>query len=159
MKKIIFLFLLILVQGNSAIAGKNFCKILAMKGKFLLIENNAAQALHLKGLLEAQGLQVTWASGGQAGIKAAQQLRPNLIVLDAQMPAINGFEVCQALQDRRDTADIPIIVLTRHDDPKAMALSLLEGVIDYIPKDAFADAMLLETLRYVGLLASHAVRV
>jgi DNA-binding response OmpR family regulator len=119
----------------------------------LLVEDSATQALHLQAVLEQQGLQVAWASDGRTGLQMAQQLHPDLIVLDLQMPDINGFQVCQQLKrDSPDTAAIPVIMFTRHDDPEAVVLGIQVGATDYIPKDAFADAVLLETLRQMGLI-------
>lgn len=125
----------------------------------LLVEDNKTQALHLQTLLEREGLYVAWADGGRVGVQMAQQLLPDLIVLDIQMPEMNGFQVCQQLKDSHDTADIPIIMFTRHDDPEAVVLGLETGAVDYIPKDAFADAVLLETLRQMDLIGSQDVEV
>jgi two-component system sensor histidine kinase/response regulator len=118
----------------------------------LIIEDSATQALHLKLLLEQKGLQVAWASAGYAGLKMARQLLPDLILLDVQMPDMNGFQVCQQLKRAEDTNGIPIIMLTRFDDPEAVTLGMQVGVTDYIPKDAFADAVLLETLWQMGVI-------
>jgi PleD family two-component response regulator len=120
--------------------------------KILLIEDSATQALHLKLLLEQEGLEVAWASAGQMGLKMARQLLPDLILLDVQMPDMNGFQVCQQLRKAEDTNYIPIIMLTRFDDPETVTLGMQVGVTDYIPKDAFADAVLLETLRQMGMI-------
>jgi DNA-binding response OmpR family regulator len=121
-------------------------------GKIILIvEDSTTQALHLQALLEEAGLQVIWAPDGQAGVKMAHQALPDLIVLDVQLPDMNGFQVCQDLKSQNDTRHIPIIMFTRHDDPEAVVLGLQTGVVDYIPKDAFADAVLIETLRQMGL--------
>jgi DNA-binding response OmpR family regulator len=123
----------------------------------LLVEDNVTQALHLQALLEQEGLQVWWAEDGYAGLKMARRISPDMIVLDVQMPGLNGFQVCQELKSAPGTADIPIVMLTRHDDPEAVVLGLETGAVDYIPKDAFADAVLLETLRQMGLILPQAV--
>ena len=118
----------------------------------LIVEDSTTQALHLQALLEEAGLHVIWAPDGQAGVKMAHQALPDLVVLDVQLPDMNGFQVCQDLKSQNDTRHIPIIMFTRHDDPEAVVLGLQTGVIDYIPKDAFADAVLIETLRQMGLV-------
>ena len=51
-----------------------------------------------------------------------------------------------------DVAEIPIILFTRWDASEAVQLGLEYGAIDYIPKDAFADAVLIETLRQMGIV-------
>jgi DNA-binding response OmpR family regulator len=118
----------------------------------LVIEDSTTQALHLQALLEEAGLQVIWAPDGQAGVKMAHQAQPDLVVLDVQLPDMNGFQVCQDLKSQNDTRHIPVIMFTRHDDPEAVVLGLQSGVVDYIPKDAFADAVLIETLRQMGFV-------
>jgi DNA-binding response OmpR family regulator len=126
----------------------------AHNGKtILLVEDSVTQALHLRGLLEQEGLQVAWARDGREGVQMAQQLQPDLIVLDLQMPEMNGFQVCQQLGGSPTVADIPVIMFTRHDDPEMVVLGMELGITDYIPKDAFADAVLLETLRQMGIVA------
>lgn len=124
-----------------------------MQGKIVLvIEDSPTQALHIKNLLEREGVNVVVANDGRMGVEMARQLHPDLIILDVQMPDIDGFQVCQRLKTINETEPIPIIMLTRHDDRQNALLGLKSGAVDYIPKDAFADAVLLETLRQMGLI-------
>jgi two-component system sensor histidine kinase/response regulator len=118
----------------------------------LVVEDSPTQALNLNAVLERAGLQVICATNGRMGIRLAHQVHPDLIVLDVQMPDVNGFEVCEQLKKDKETADIPIIMFTRNDDPQAVQMGLQAGVVDYITKDAFANAVLLETLRQMGLI-------
>lgn len=124
----------------------------ASKKKILVVEDSPTQALHMQALLEQEGLKVLLAYDGREGLKMARQLHPDLIVLDVQMPGMNGFQVCQQLKGEPATEDIPIIMFTRHDEQEAVVLGLQTGAVDYIPKDAFADAVLLETLRQMELI-------
>jgi len=103
-------------------------------------------------MLEQAGLNALVACDGELGLQMAEQLQPDVIVLDVQMPGMNGFQVCKRLKGIPDTANIPIILLTRHDDDETIVLGLQMGAVDYIPKDAFADAVLIETLRQMGLI-------
>ena len=128
-----------------------------MSKTILVIEDSPTQALRLQALLEREGLSVALAADGPEGVRLAQELCPDLIVLDMQLPGLNGFQVCSSLKCRQETTHIPIIMLTRHDDPEMVALGMQSGVVDYIPKDAFADAVLLETLRQMGLIGSCAI--
>jgi CheY-like chemotaxis protein len=122
------------------------------KKTVLVVEDSPTQALHMQALLEQEGLSVLLAHDGKIGLEMAQELGPDLIVLDVQMPEMNGFQVCGELKNRRATKDIPIIMFTRHDEREAVVLGLQTGAVDYIPKDAFADAVLLETLRQMKLI-------
>jgi len=119
----------------------------------LVVEDSTTQALHLRALLERSGLQVLWARDGMEGIRLAQAESPDLIVLDIQMPDMDGFEVCQRLKESDVTAQIPVIMFTRCDDAKSVLSGFERGAVDYIPKDAFAEAVLIETLRQMGFLS------
>ena len=59
------------------------------------------------------------------------------------------------LKEESKTADIPIIMFTRYDDAQSVMSGLETGAIDYIPKDAFAEAVLLETLRQMGFVEAR----
>jgi CheY-like chemotaxis protein len=120
----------------------------------LVVEDSPTQALHVQALLEQEGASVVVAVDGPAGVDMAQRLRPDLIILDMQLPQMNGLEVCSRIKSGQETRHIPIIILTRHDDPELMELGLQSGIVEYIPKDVFADAVLVETLRQMGLIAS-----
>ena len=118
----------------------------------LVIEDSPTQSLHLQILLEQKGLGVLIANDGETGLDLAQEYKPDIIILELQMPGMNGFEVCERLKDSPQTSDIPVILLTRHDDQEAVSQGLRLGAVDFIPKDAFADVVLLETLRQMGLI-------
>ena len=120
----------------------------------LVIEDSPTQALHVQSLLERAGANVALAADGVEGIALARELCPDLIILDMQLPKMNGLQVCKALKSGSQTRHIPVIMLTRHDDPQMITLGLKSGIVDYIPKDAFADAVLVETLRQMGLIAA-----
>jgi DNA-binding response OmpR family regulator len=119
----------------------------------LMIEDSLTQGLHLQAILESVGLRVFWSKEGREGLKQAVEQQPDLILLDVQLPDMNGFQICQHLKGQSQTRHIPIIMLTRYDDSEAVVLGLQSGVTDYIPKDAFADAVLIETLRQMGLVS------
>jgi twitching motility two-component system response regulator PilH len=122
----------------------------------LVIEDSPTQLLGLRLLLEEHGLQVAWADTGLKGVDIAQELRPDLIILDLRLPDINGLQVAEQLKDSPDTASIPIILMTRFGDTELMQQALQMGISEYIPKDPFADAVLIETLRRMGLIAPSA---
>jgi DNA-binding response OmpR family regulator len=119
----------------------------------LVVEDSPTQATHLQLLLEQEGVQVRVANNGRVGLRMAHQLHPDVIILDVQMPEVSGFEVCKMLKASPELVDIPVILFTRWDSSKAVQLGLEYGAIDYIPKDAFADVVLIETLRQMGIIA------
>jgi CheY-like chemotaxis protein len=123
-----------------------------VSGTVLVIEDSPTQAMHVQTLLGDAGLNVVLAADGREGVQLAQQLLPDLIILDMQLPKMNGFQVCDQVKRKQETRHIPVILFTRHNDPEMATLGIQSGAIDYIPKDAFGDAVLLETLRHIGLI-------
>jgi CheY-like chemotaxis protein len=121
----------------------------------LVVEDSPTQAAQIKEVLIQAGLRVIWAQNGLEGLKLVEQTRPQLILLDLEMPEMNGMETCIELKKKPDTAGIPIIVFTRHDNPEFARQSFQTGVVDFIPKDAFADTVLLETLRELGFISPN----
>ena len=122
------------------------------KKTVLVIEDSPTQALSLQLLLENEGLLVLHAPNGTKGIQLAQEHLPDAIVLDVELPGMSGFEVAVTISKHHLTMQIPIIMLTKLDDSTSLRKSILLGAHDFIPKDIFADAILLETLRSFNVL-------
>lgn len=118
----------------------------------LLVEDTAVQALRFKANLEENGCTVRWVENGLDGVKAARETLYDLIILDIELPDIDGFEVCRRLKADPAVADIPVIMLTTRDRAEDALAGLGSGAVDYIPKDTFANLVLLETLKQMGLL-------
>ncbi len=118
----------------------------------LIVEDSPAQALALEHLLRDEGLQVLWATDGQAGLELAQQHLPDAIVLDVEMPRMGGFEACRHLKQDPRTVDIPVVMLTIRDDATTALRGIDLGAVDFIPKDVFSGPVLVETLRQLQIL-------
>ena len=116
----------------------------------LIVEDSAPQALKLKLALEDNGCDVHWAETGQGGLDMAQQENFDLVVLDIELPDIDGFEVCKQLKSDPNLAQIPVIMLTTRDHAQDVLSGLEVGAVDYIPKDAFAEAVLIETIKQMN---------
>ena len=125
---------------------------MAAKGTILVVEDSPVQALALQQLLEQKGLQVLRALDGRVGVAMAEQYVPDAIVLDVQMPEMDGLEACRRLKQNPHTKNIPIVMLTAHGEPAMLMQGLDLGATDFIPKDAFSDKVLLETLRQLKVL-------
>jgi DNA-binding response OmpR family regulator len=116
----------------------------------LIVEDSAPQALKMKLALESNGCQVHWAETGLGGLDIAQKEHFDLVVLDIELPDISGFEVCQRLKANPALANIPVVMMTTRDHADDVLNGLEVGAVDYIPKDAFAEAVLLETIRQMN---------
>jgi len=124
----------------------------AKRNTVLIVEDSAVQAMALQQLLEQKGLSVLRARDGRVGVAMAEQYRPDMIVLDVQMPEMDGLEACRQIKQNPQTRDIPIVILTAYAEPLLAQQGLGGGAIDFIPKDAFSDTVLLETLHQLHIL-------
>ena len=88
------------------------------------------------------------ASDGPKALQAARQHRPDLILLDLMLPGIDGLEVCRALKSGRDTAHIPIIMLTAKGEETDVVTGLEIGADDYVAKP-FSMRLLLARMKAV----------
>ncbi len=122
--------------------------------KILIIEDSTIQAEALRKLLEQHGLRVLCAPDGRVGVELAQQWLPDVIILDVKLPDMDGFEVCRYLKDNPKTENIPIVMLTVYSDLPNLRMGIYLGAVDFIPKDEFANVVLLETLRQLQVLES-----
>jgi DNA-binding response OmpR family regulator len=123
-----------------------------MSNRILLVEDSRSQALRIQLELVRYGLTVDIATTGTTGFDAARQQLPDAIILDVDLPELDGFSLCRKLKADPDTAHIPIVMLTRRDEANDTLAGLQVGAEDYIPKDAFAEHNLLESLRHLGVL-------
>lgn len=118
----------------------------------LVVEDSPTEAENIRAVLMGAGLQVVLAVDGPDGLQKVQGVHPDLVVMDVNMPGMNGFQVVRALKRDPQCAMIPIVMLTTNDAPESVMIGLDSGVIDYIPKDVFAMRILVETIRQMGLI-------
>lgn len=129
-----------------------------MSERILLIEDSSVQAHHLRSHLQLHGLRVDVISQGKLGLEVARQDPPDVIVLDIELPDMNGYDICRALKADPVTTHVPIIMLTMRDTHQDTLHGLTYGAVDYIAKDAFAAENLIVSLRSLGLIAPGGLR-
>jgi two-component system alkaline phosphatase synthesis response regulator PhoP len=103
-----------------------------MDTKILLVDDNPNVISFIQPALERTGYHVTTAGDGADALYQAEMVNPDLIVLDIEMPEINGLEVCRKLRDRGD--ETPVIFLTVRDAVTDLELGFEFGANDYITK-------------------------
>jgi len=123
-----------------------------MQQRILLIEDSRTQALRFQLELTRYGLAVEVACDGLIGLAAARSQPPDAIVLDVDLPELDGYSVCRALKADPATAHIPIVMLTHCDEAQDALAGLQLGAVDYIPKDAFAEHNLVQAFQQLGLI-------
>ncbi len=107
--------------------------------KVLIVDDNP-QALEIaKARLAREDLRVICAESGQAGLEAASREKPDLILLDVDMPGLSGFDVCRKLKADPQLATTPVIFLTALTEAEQKVEGLDLGAVDYVTKpfDAF----------------------
>lgn len=84
--------------------------------KVLIVDDDRTQTEILAYRLKKQGFQTLTENSGESGLKTALDERPDLIVLDIQMPDVDGLEICQRLNDEVATCAIPVIIVSGTED-------------------------------------------
>lgn len=103
-------------------------------GVILIVDDNPTNLSVLSIALKAAGYKIRVAMDGESAIEQAQEDAPELILLDVQMPGIDGFETCKKLKKNPLTQDIPIIFITASTDLEYKVKGLSVGAVDYITK-------------------------
>ena len=102
--------------------------------KVLVIDDDSMVRETVVRLLILEGYQVIEAAYGQAGYASAISGSPNIILLDLNMPIMDGFEVLHKLKGNPETERIPVIVLTARIDAESERRCMAAGATDYIKK-------------------------
>lgn len=110
----------------------------------LVAEDDADIRLMVKTLLELKGYRVVEAGDGQQTIETAQAVLPDLILMDLQLPRLNGFAVTRFVRQNDLLSHVPIVIITGHDPAKHRNLAVAAGCNAYIQKPI--DFELLEEL-------------
>jgi DNA-binding response OmpR family regulator len=121
--------------------------------RILVVDGQAEARRHVKCQLQEAGYEVATASSGMEGLEALERFGPDLVLTEAVLPGLDGFEFAARLKASRD---IPLVFLTILDEPERKAAALRDLAEDYITKPYDPDelcARLDRVLRYNGLAA------
>lgn len=105
-----------------------------MKAKILVVEDEAAIVALLRYNLEQAGFEVREANDGEEALLAAQEQKPDLILLDWMLPVTSGLEVCRRARRAPELRHVPIIMLTARGEEADKIRGLDSGADDYISK-------------------------
>lgn len=100
----------------------------------LIVDDNAGNRLLIKNALRGQGYTTHFAETGIAALARIAEDKPDLVILDINMPGMSGFEVCSHLKSDPETSGIPILMLTAQGDIDSRVKGLGLGADDYITK-------------------------
>ena len=104
----------------------------------LIVDDAKVNNLLLADMLGAMGFSVSSALSGEEAFEKIALRLPDLILLDIQLPGINGYEICAALKAAASTADTPVIFLTAMTQPEDVVRGFEAGGVDYISKPFIA---------------------
>jgi DNA-binding response OmpR family regulator len=123
------------------------------KKKILLVEDDEALAAVYKSRLDIEGFETRVVYNGEEALSTAMDFRPDLILLDAMMPKISGFDVLDILRNTNETANIRVIMLTALSQPKDKQRAEALGVNDYLVKSQVVIGDVIERVKYhLGML-------
>ncbi|RII26939.1 MAG: response regulator [Geobacter sp.] len=115
-----------------------------MKTKILYIEDNEQNMYLVTFILEKHGYEICAATDGQEGIDLAARIRPDLILLDIQLPCMDGYTVARQLRTNPDLAAIPIVAVTSYAMAGDRDKALAAGCNGYIEKPINPDTFVLQ---------------
>jgi two-component system phosphate regulon response regulator PhoB len=114
--------------------------------RILVIEDERALVKVLTYNLQREGYDTIVAHDGQEGLRKAQTLLPDLILLDLMLPGLSGLDICRELRSNERTRDIPIIMVTARAEETDQVVGFSMGADDYVTKP-FSVKVLLQRIK------------
>ena len=122
-----------------------------MKGKILVIEDNEQNLYLIRYILEDCDYEVFAALDGKEGIAMAASLLPDLILLDIQLPLMDGYTVARNLRENPNLADTPIVAVTSYTMPGDREKAMEAGCSGYIEKPIDPDTFDKQVEKYLSM--------
>ncbi len=122
----------------------------------ILIVDDIARNLQVLGsILSENGFGVSVASSGQGALDAIAEQAPDIILLDIQMPDMDGFEVCRRLKLQAATRDVPVIFLTARTETEDIVRGFELGAVDYITKPFISQELLARVRTHLSVVRQN----
>jgi CheY-like chemotaxis protein len=122
-----------------------------VSGDIFIVDDSADNLAVLSGMLRAAGYSVRMANGGRRALAAITARPPELVLLDINMPDLDGYQVCRALREQPVFRDIPIVFLSALDDARDKVNAFRAGGADYVTKPFQAEEVLARVEHHLGL--------
>ena len=123
-------------------------EVSTMKKKILLVEDDTSLSAVYRARLELEGFDVREVHNGEDALSVAIDYRPDLILLDAMMPKISGFDVLDILRNTPETGNIRVIMLTALSQPKDKERAETLGVDEYLVKSQVVIGDVVERIKH-----------
>jgi len=121
------------------------------RGNILIVDDNPDNLKVLLGLLSPAGYKVRPALSGEIALRAAEASPPDLILLDVQMPGLNGYKTCELLKQNEVTKDIPVIFISAMQDTEDKIAGFEAGAVDYIAKPFQSEEVIARVQTHIQL--------
>lgn len=108
----------------------------------MIVDDTPANLAFLSDALDDAGYEVLVALSGLTALRQLERVQPDLILLDAVMPGLDGFETCERLKSRRETAGIPVIFMTALCETENIVRGFDQGAVDYLTKPVRKEEVL-----------------
>ncbi|HEY8507941.1 MAG TPA: response regulator transcription factor [Steroidobacteraceae bacterium] len=108
----------------------------------LVVDDTPETLGFLTDTLDQAGFTVLIATDGESALELVDQITPDLVLMDAVMPGLNGFETCRRLKRRAAFASLPVIFMTGLSDTEHVVEGLAAGGVDYVTKPIVVDELL-----------------
>ncbi len=122
-----------------------------IKANILVVDDNPVNLRLLVQILTAKGYKVRPVPNGKLAVSTSQAAPPDLILLDINMPNMDGYEVCQKLKDDPQTADIPVIFISAYNNAIDKVKAFEVGGVDYIPKPFQVEEVLVRVKNHLSI--------
>ena len=107
----------------------------------LIADDDRSMRMALRNALEADDYSIEEANNGEHALAICRRKMPDLILIDALMPEIDGFQACEHIRELPNGSDIPILMITGLEDEKSIVKAFTAGASDYIPKPVHFSVM------------------
>lgn len=123
------------------------------QANILIVDDTPNNLRLLSTILSEQGYEVGKAINGEIALRSAQAVPPDLILLDINMPDLNGYEVCEKLKASDRTQEIPVIFISALDDVLDKVKAFSVGGVDYVTKPFQAEEVLARVRTHLNIQA------
>ena len=115
----------------------------------LIVDDEETQQLFMRRVMEKEGYRVMEASNGKECLEACQQNLPDIVLLDAMMPIMDGFTCCAQLKAIPETQQVPVLMITALEDKKSVNQAFEVGATDYVTKPIHWPVLLQRVRRLI----------
>ena len=121
------------------------------KNTVLIVDDNPNNLKVVAGVLKEEGYDFRMAKSGAQALKVLEKIKPDLILLDIQMPEMDGFETCKRIKADESNEAIPVIYLTANTDTESINKAFKSGGVDFVTKPFNSEELLARIKTHIQL--------